>query len=228
LGCDRNQKRYPETAYYTSTRVNLEEELARQLSPKFKLGVTYRESIGDYPYDTSLTRNFWKEEWAVWGKFKQAKNKHWDWKYRTLVWERGFDLYQDNTYLSADYQCWTKRLRFDAAISWSELNYPSEMISDDPDEEVDEGDDYKSRDEQKLSLELTRYFDTVQWGFEIFAVRKDYTYGAAVSRSGLIGKIIWEVGKFKIRLNLAPWGNASSESDYYQIKLEYNPKDVIE
>jgi hypothetical protein len=176
----------------------------------------------------SLGKNYWKEDWVLWGKLRQGKKQHWNWKYRTLVWDKGYAPYQDNSYVTADYQWWSKRWRFDAGLSWSDLKYLTETPSYDPDEEVDESEDYQSREEKKVSFEVTRYFKDVQWGTELFSVHKDYIIGDTESHTGIITKIIWEIGKYKIRFNIAPFGNGSNTKDYYQIKLEYNPKDVVE
>lgn len=223
---DRKEIVYPKRESFTYTKYSLNQQITWDITRRFELGLKYFEETKEYP--EADTKNYWKDEWTLWGKLRQGKNQRWNWQYRTLIWERGFDRYQDNSYVTADYQWWSRQWRVDAGLSWSDLKYFTETAIDDPENIDDEPEDWRSRKEEKVSLEITRYFKAVEWGVQLFASWKDYTSGVHKNSNGIISKITWEIGKYKIHFNIAPFGNNSSSKEYYQIKLEYNPKDVIE
>lgn len=228
---ERTAKDYPEAKYYTSTRYVLEQSVVRTVTPGLKVGLSYQESTGDYPEDTSLTRDYWKEKWSVWTSYRQGRNQRWDGSFSVLTWEKGidsfFEPYQQNQYLTLEYTRWSKLWRVNARLSGSELNYRSDSVIFDPDE-ADLEEDTKSRLEQKLVLELIRRFNRLKLETEFFAIVKEYHMGQNDRRSGCLAMITWELRRTKIHLTMAPLGNGQSEKRFYELKWEYNPKKVIE
>lgn len=227
---NRMDKEYPERKYYTSLKYDLMQEISKELTPKLKAGVTYHEATADYPFDTSMTRDYWKEEWTFWLNYKQERNRRWKGEFRVLSSERGFDSEQDNRYFTLEYQQWNKKWRLAARCGYSELRYFTDTFLWEPDDDETELEtDTKSRNEKKVTVELSRYFTknwTLEWQW--FAWERDYLQGPSKRRQGWVTTVVWKLRGFQVKLTTAPWGNLQTEKGTYQLKLEYNPKDVIQ
>lgn len=227
---ERTAKDYPDAAYYSSTRYDLEQSLIRRVTSGLKLGLTYQESTGDYPEDASLTRDYWKEKWSLWSSYRRGQNRF-DGSYAVLTWDKGIDSffgpYQQNQYLTLEYTRFGKQWRMKARFSGSELNYSSNRVVFDPDEPEAE-EDTQSRLEQKLAFEVMRRFNRLKLETELFTIVKDYRLGPRDRRSGCLTLLTWEWQRTKIHLTLAPLGNSRSGKGFYELKWEYNPKKVIE
>lgn len=229
---NRTDKEYPERKYYTSLKYDLMQEISKELNSKLKAGVTYHEATADYPYDTSLTRDSWKKEWTLWLNYKQGRNQRWKGEYRVLSSERGFDPEQDNRYFNLEYQQWNKKWRLVTRWGYSEVRYFTDTVIWDPDDEGNEDEvDVKSRNEKRITVELSRYFtNKLTLGCQFFALEKDYLWGPSKHRQGCVASAAWKLNndKIQIRLVASPWGNLQTDKSIYQLKLEYNPKDVID
>jgi len=230
----RLDRDYPETRYYSSLKYDLDDEISGDFTKKLRTGVIYRETTADYPYDTSLTRDYWKEEWSWYGKYRHSANRVWSWEYSRSEREKGFDRDLARRDFELEYNWWKKKTyNVKLGLTLAAIDYftDSPVDYDDEDEaETNEATDTQSRLERKAFLEYKIFFNRFTWETEFFSFVKDYKAGGVSDwlNSGVKVTLLWEYEKYKISLELAPSGGSRSDTPFYQLKTTYYPKGEIE
>jgi len=220
------EKKYPHASYYSSEKFNLRQEIYSDVNSKLRLGIIYQEWTADYPWDTSLTRDYWKEEWELTGRYRQAKDFYWKWSCYSKAWDQGFDPYLDSRGYSLEANWWQRKV-YNIALkySYAELDYYSaaKIYSDEEEEYLEE--DLKSRTEQRLGLNFRRFVGDFEFGSKVDLLDKDYCSESVADTLtwGLTTSCKWQRDNFKTQLTLGPFNNNDTNSTY-QLKLSYNFK----
>lgn len=223
----QNDKEYPQAQYYTALKRELTQKVTREIGQNSELGLQNKETIADYPYDTGLTKDYCKDEYQIWVKWRTAPETTWKLTCGSSVWDKGvaafFGHYQENKTFIIDYRRKGEKWSGNGRLKWTDYFYSTERTVFDPDDDDDEYEDYKSRKEQNLVLGLERAWGKSKLGADFFVTLKDYRSGEHQKRHGVILNYDYRWEQNALRISLAPQGRASSSKKYYQIRWEYKP-----
>jgi hypothetical protein len=222
----RNDKDYYEDAQYTSLKYQFDQTLTWHPQTNVQLQVGYAENTGDYK--TSSYKDFWKEEWIFNSTYKSKTKWRYEFEYRKLYWERGYELYRSSSKMQLKIgrkMNSTIQIAFNA--SFRDLDYFSGTPDyTEPGVYYMAEKDLKSRTESKAGLQLQ--IDYSNWTLEMgpFWGYTDYDSSSVkdTNRLGLYAVMSRSYHNFEFSLKLAPGGDFSTQNAYYQLEVAYKPR----
>jgi hypothetical protein len=216
-------KNYPEAEWYTSERQTFVQEVSWKPDRRFNYKLGYQEATGNYPYDDSFTRSFWKAIWTLAGEQKFSENFRWKWDCRQMKWDQGYRAKRNAQNL---HMLFERRINPLSSLQTdfilAERIY-SEAVDYDPDETENPDEELMSRCERKIIVEYNHDFDRASIGLGIYLASLDYYTDTAVFKTGFFGFWAFKSGHWKTIFKAAPQGSLSSNTGFYQLKLEYDP-----
>jgi hypothetical protein len=216
-------KNYPEAGWYTSERQTLLHGVSWKPNPRFNYKLGYQEATGNYPYDLSFTRSYWKETWTVTGEQKFSENFRWKWDYNRMRWDQGYRAkrYAQNIHMQFERQ-FNPFTSLQTDFILAEKIY-SESVYYDPDEMENPDEELMSRCERKITVEYNHNFGGTSIGLGVYVASLDYYTDADVFKTGFFGFWAFKAEYWKVIFKAAPLGSLSSNTGTYQLKLEYDP-----
>lgn len=221
----RTRKDYPEDQRENYTKNQLSHDLAWRIHADLKLNLSYYESTRFYPNDLSISKDYWGSKVGIEGEY--SFNDRWQLinSFSVREEERGLAPYleQNNWELKLKNKP-SRDLSIDLRVRVAEYDFYSDTAYFDPDEK-DVEEDLKSRIENKAALECYWRLKDLNLELEagLFRISKDYhsSQVADFEKGGIYASLRWKPKKVGVELEIAPNGNLSRFSGFYQLKLEY-------
>lgn len=221
----RTRKDYPKDQVKNYKKNQLDHDLVWRIHSDLKLNLSYYETTRFYPNDLKISQDYWGSEAGVSGDYRF--NDHWRLigSFCVREAERGLLPYLDQ-------QNWELKLQNKPSrdvtiylrVRAAEYDFYSDTAYFDPDEK-DVEEDLKSRIENKAALECYWRLKDLNLELEagLFRISKDYYSSQAVDfeKEGIYTSLRWKSKKVGIELEIAPNGNLSRFSGFYQLKFEY-------
>ena len=92
-------KNYPAKSYYTSQRQQLVQAITWKPSKQTDYQLKCDEATGDYPFDTSYTRSFWKTTWTIKGDHRFTRDYSYQWDISQMEWDHGWTVKRHDRHL---------------------------------------------------------------------------------------------------------------------------------
>lgn len=218
-------KDYPEDQVKNYTKNQLYHDLAWRIHSDFKLNLSYYETTRFYPNDPSISKDYWGSKVGIEGEY--SFNDRWQLisSFSVREEERGLAPYLDQNNWELKLKNKPSRdVSIDLRVNTAEIDYYSDTTYFDPDEK-DIEEDLKSRIENKAAVECYWRLKDLNLELEagLFRIFKDYCSSrvADFEKEGIYTSLRWKFKKVGIELEIAPNGNLSRFSGFYQLKLEY-------
>ena len=219
------RKDYPEEQKKNYTKNQLNQDLAWRIHSDFKLNFSYYETTRFYPNDFSINKDYWGSKAGIGGEYRF--NDRWQLisSFSVREGERGLAPYleQNNWELRLKNKP-SRDVSVNLRVNAAEFDYYSDTAYSDPDE-IDLEEDLKSRIENKAAVECYWRLKDLNLELEagLFWISKDYCSSkvADFEKEGAYTSLRWKSKKVGIELEIAPNGNLSRFSGFYQLKLEY-------
>lgn len=221
----QSRKDYPEDQSKNYTKNQLNHDLAWRIHSNLKLNFSYYETNRFYPNDLSISKDYWGSKTGIDGEFRL--NDRWQLisSFSVREGERGLAPYLDqNNWELKLMNKLSRDLSVDLRVNAAEIDYYSDTAYFDPDEK-DAEEDLKSRLENKVALECYWRLKDLNLELEagLFWISKDYCSSqvADYEKEGVYTSLRWKSKKVGMELEIAPHGNLSRFSGFYQLKFEY-------